>query len=127
MANRSLKIPPLPPGFELETSESTLPPLPQGFELESSLNQDSPGRGLARALYQPIGGAISFTRPSLLGQLASLIGSGEALAELPELQERLPDLKEKFPMLNWPEKIDEESYMQALETAQNITQLLGRA
>src|SRR5574338_1377175 len=121
MASSLIKYPPLPPGFELESSSSTnqnLPSLPPGFELESQDQlPESPGKGLFRAAVQPFLGAAEFTGPGFAGMATAAAGTGEALAELEDLKERLPRLKKLFPQLNWPEEIDENEYMQAVETA----------
>ena len=85
--------------------------------------QESAGKGAARAALQVPLGILEGTGPGLTGSLVSMAGAGEALADLDELEERLPDLKKKFPQLPWPEKIDREKYLEALQTATQFNPL----
>jgi len=88
-------------------------------------------KSATRAIAQPIlGWAAKYTYPL---DLLSLAATGESLGEFEELQERLPELQQKFPDMGVPSELDQEKFMEALQTAQetfptqhNIESLIER-
>ena len=81
-------------------------PEPEGFLYQTT-----------RALSQIPQGGLEATKAGLVASGLKHVARGEALAELDELEERLPELKKLFPQLEFPEKIDREKYLKAVESA----------
>ena len=111
-------------GFEALIARE--PPNPEvtglgGFEYLSAKEPEEFKEGFlkssARYAAQVPKGIAQATTYGITTGLISTIAQGESLAELDDLEERLPELKKKFPQIQFPEKIDREKYMEALQQA----------
>lgn len=99
-----VKLPPLPEGFEIETSNSSnLPPLPAGFELEGMTPDTAPGIKPPTVDMQPMDRLEATARAAeqgLANVVGSVVGPGTAVGNI-----LMPVMNRLFPNPQGPGKL----------------------